>query len=374
MESSYGEEAVELTLTCPPECRPGDVIEVEFGGTSVDVTIPDDVGPGDTFDIQLRLGDSSDDDDPLEASRPSSSCDSSAVNTTQSSPTSRESRQPELQQIGQKSGGHSAPAVAMRVKSMAARRAEAALLREQREEEEVADARARAKLRPVRKSAAQLADAAEQLHRRSDRADALIAAKRQLEARDRAGRLHGGKTWNPVGESATRLLKPRDRPAILNQQVDFSHTLRRYEQRAQPPKQAHRQPRCQQPRPPPQHPPPLTGVNATLSWSSDEEPLFLEPTAAAPSTADLRKEIEIVHREREAFKIRLVDALVTLEDCRRMQKQAAVTTDQLLDVRDAPGSALTKICTPEVHCLNGIRSRLSVLTPVADARCRCKLR
>ena len=56
MESSDSEEAAELTVTCPPECGPGDVIEVEFGESVVDVTIPDGVGPGDTFDIQLRLG------------------------------------------------------------------------------------------------------------------------------------------------------------------------------------------------------------------------------------------------------------------------------------------------------------------------------
>ena len=390
MESSDSEEAAELTVTCPPECGPGDVIEVEFGESVVDVTIPDGVGPGDTFDIQLRLGGSSDDDDPLDSPRPSSSGESPAVSTAQSSPTPQELRQPEPQQTARRSGGHSAPPMAMSVQSMAARRAEAARLREQREEEEIADARARAKLRPVRKSAAQLADAAEQLHRRSNRADALIAAKRQQEAQGSTGRLHGGKTWNPDGESATRLLKPRERPTILNRQADFSHTLRRYEQRAQPPQQTRRQPRRQQPQlqpqPQPQHPWPLTGPDATLSWSSDEEPLFLvvPGTDCKSSTANLRKEIEIVHREREAFKTRLIDALVKLEDCRRVQQQAAVKTDQLLDVRHTPG-ALTRVRLPSAYNIYVTYKwifaykfylqmlHMNILTSVADAGCRCNL-
>lgn len=49
MEVSDSEEADEFTVTCPPECGPGDIVAVEFRGTVTDVLVPDDVGPGDEF-------------------------------------------------------------------------------------------------------------------------------------------------------------------------------------------------------------------------------------------------------------------------------------------------------------------------------------
>lgn len=265
--------------------------------------------------------DSSDDDSASDASHSSSRERSSAASEPE--PDRAESAPPrQTRSALQRSDGC--------VKSMAARRAEAALFRKQREKEELEEAKARAMFRPVRKSAAELADAAEQLHRQSDQAEAAIAAKRQLQVQDSAGRLHTGKRWHPAGEVATRLLKPRSRAHRNNtyRQTNFRDTLRSPSaQRCEQPKQPmpqQRRPRRQQRQ---AQPKPLVATTC-----SPDEPLFLEQSMSA-SITDIQKEIQIVHREREAFKTRLVDALVTLEDCKRVQQQAAVARDQLLDVR-----------------------------------------
>ena len=51
-----GEVLNVLTITCPVERGPGDVIEVKFGDSTIVVTVPDDVEPGDTFEVSVVAG------------------------------------------------------------------------------------------------------------------------------------------------------------------------------------------------------------------------------------------------------------------------------------------------------------------------------
>lgn len=211
-----------VDIIVPAGHGPGDMLTLELpDGSEIDVETPAGVVAGDVFEIEIE-----DDDDASGTEQAGSAPEPQAppMSTFTSKPPAQE--QPRTTPMPhrrlhsvQRSENHE-------YLSMAARRAQADLVRQQREDQELAQAKRRAKVRPVRKSAAHLGEMAERMHLQSKQSDQKIDAKRRQMQTAQNGRMPGrGKKWDPAGEAATRLLKARLDPHEDRRDVDFGSAV-----------------------------------------------------------------------------------------------------------------------------------------------------
>ena len=361
MESSDSEEVEELTVTCPPDCRPGDVIEVEFGGTVVDVTIPDDVGPGDTFEIRLAVDGAGQDED-------NTNLDSIGINLSLSSDSSDDDDGDNEEDFAAAYGDMAAmldgkvPAAAAAEAEAAAAKAAEEAAAKQKAEEDAAGAsasawRAKAEAAAVQaeaakaeqkaeeeaaatraKAEAEAAKAAEDAAANQKAEEEAAAARSQAEAEAAAT-----AEEEAAAEQRQSVPQKEEGPESAPEPEPEQPGPKRLEPEAETEPQVKLEPELKEARPGPGPEPKLNAESAEPGVNLEQQPKAMPKIVASPAMAATKKPVIVVRATRS---VRAVDVanqpklfsvgLSLLDDDSRQKKKIAALKKLKAEQQTAP--------------------------------------